>query len=64
MGAIRVIIQSERTTRKAIGQLLLTGVAVEKLLGEKSAKTKLRQDALQTISLIFQTFGILRILAV
>jgi hypothetical protein len=39
-------------------------VAVEKLLGAKLTKTKLRQDALQTAFLIFQTFGIPQILAV
>jgi hypothetical protein len=34
-------------------QLLLTGVAVEKLLRAKLAKTKLRYDPLQNFLLIF-----------
>jgi len=33
--------------------LVQTGVAVEKLLSAKFAKTKLRQDALQTTLLVF-----------
>ena len=39
-------------------------MAVEKLLPPKFAKIKLRQDALQTTFLIFETFCIPQILAV
>ena len=39
-------------------------MAVKKLLRAKIAKTKLRQDALETTFLVFQTFCIYQILAV